>query len=142
MKRAKTAICELTGQELPKRQTTIVAGHRVSRELKTRAECLLIDMVEEFLQGWRDNRFSANKRRLSLYYMAVIIRGCKEYYNFEPTVVIMNTAERAEAEGIPLNEVFIKKLLDYAYGEPVRELEESNATFVIERGLRIMIETT
>ena len=139
-RRVKNAICELTGRELPKKKTTVVAGCRVARDYEVVAESLLIDMPKYFFEGYKENRHSAAKRLKSLLFMAAVIRCCREFYHVEPTAVIINLALYSQAHGAPLHESFTKKLLDYACFEPVRELDEPAAVYAVDKSYKKMHE--
>jgi hypothetical protein len=138
MSKIKTVTDSLTGEEINKKQSKLVAGHRVSRENESVAKSILIDAVTVFVEMWKKHDKTVKNRLSGLAYCAAIIESCKKHHDCDPTAFVVEIAKQCEEAGDPLHEAFIKKLLDYTEGEQAFEFKQAKVQKALWEGFMVL----
>jgi len=131
----KMAMCQLTGEELPKKQTVLVGDFRVSKKVKGMAACIFGDMVLSVGESLQKTGSTPANRKKILRFFSVMVRFVKEYYEVDPSTFIIAVAKRYN-----MHTVMISKMLDYAAGERVHELSDPDTMRAIDFGYKELMK--
>lgn len=140
MSKIKTVTCLLTGEEITKKQSVIVQGHRVKKELEHIAKAILINGAKVLSDNWCKNTKSSNNRLKALAMSICVIRECQEIFNIDPMIYVVEITRLCEEAGDPLPMTFVQKLVDFINGEDVYELSKPNVKRAIDAGFKVLVD--
>jgi len=138
MAKIKTVTCLLTGEEITKKQSVLVAGHRVKKDLIHIARGILINGAQVFAENWHSHSKSARNRLNALATAVCVMKQCEEIYKIDPMVFVVEINRLCENLNDPIPQQFNQKLLDYINCEEVSELNKPNVKRAIKAGFEVL----
>ncbi len=138
MSKVKTVTCLLTGDEMPKKKTVCINGHRVNKKLEHVGKGILIDGAKVFQENWCNHSKSSINRLKTLATAICVIKQCQEIFFIDPMVFIVEIVRLCQESNDPISMTFTQKLVDYTNGIECSELNKPNVKRAIREGFNIL----